>query len=95
VIQKIDEQGTITSLGECHTIHANTCSIKDAQDIILVSIREYTRKEDEKLNADQKLACRISLGRPYECKYLFNTRAGDAWQRIEEIIRLHLCQRNT
>lgn len=94
VVKKKDAKGE-TDIGEYHhTMHANKYNIKDAEDVILIAIREYTRdyskREDGKLNADQRVECTITFGDVPSDTNTFSGRAGDAWQLLEKIMTDHL-----
>jgi hypothetical protein len=77
-----------------HTMHANQYSIHDAQSVILIAIREYTRdyskRCDGKLNPDQLIECTVQFGEPLSCEHTFDIYAGDAWQLLEEMMKEHL-----
>lgn len=92
LVKKKSKTGDI-DVGECHTIHARS-RIKDAHEIILPAIRDYTRdfskRPDGKLNADQEVECTITFGDSPSEKHIFTKRAGDAWQEIEKKMQCHL-----
>ena len=93
IVKKKDKKGE-TDIGEYHTMHANKCCIHDAQNVILIAIREYTRdyskREDGKLNADQLVECTVRFGAPLSCSHTFDICAGDAWQLLEKSMTDHL-----
>jgi|SRR5271155_3845571 len=93
IVRKKDKKGE-KDIGEFHTMHADKCSIHDGENVILIAIREYTRdfskREDGKLNPDQLIECTLQFGAPLSCAHTFDICAGDAWQVIEKTMKDHL-----
>lgn len=90
-VKQKDKNGE-TDIGEYHIMHANQkCSIHDGQKVILAAIRDYTRdyskRSDGKLNADQPVECTVQFGANH---LIYAGRAGDAWQSIEHFMKLHI-----
>jgi hypothetical protein len=92
IVKKKDTAGE-KDIGESHTMHANKYSIHDAQNVIMIAIREYTRdyskREDGKLNPDQLIECTLQFGAPVSCEHTFDICAGDAWQLLEKAMADH------
>lgn len=93
IVKKKDKKGE-KDIGEFHTMHANQYNIHDAQNVILIAIRDYTRdyskREDGRLNPDQLIECIVRFGEPLSCEHTFDICAGDAWQALEKAMKDHL-----